>query len=138
MIILLFLSLIGIRIISCRCFQPRPILCCFWTTWFFGCSAFPYQHFIWADTTSTARWTKLVYTCDPVYEYRIRQNFRGGKLSQLCTKQTIHWKTFTVHQAHAIMYCTQQMIQGENFRGFRSFLANRESFPLESFAVYST
>ena len=28
--------------------------------------------------------------------------------------------------------------EGENFCGFRSFLANRESFPLESFAVYST
>ena len=26
----------------------------------------------------------------------------------------------------------------ENFRGFRGFLANRESFPLELFAVYST
>ena len=48
--------------------------------------------------------------------YRIRQNFRGEKLSWLCTKHTIHWKTFAVHQAHAIMYCTQQIIQGENFR----------------------
>ena len=67
------------------------------------------------------------------YTYRIRQNFRGGKLSRLCTKHTIHWKTFVVHQAHAIMYCTQQMIQGENFR---DWLKNRESFPLESFAVY--
>ena len=28
--------------------------------------------------------------------------------------------------------------EGENFRSFRGFLANRESFPLESFAVYST
>ena len=28
--------------------------------------------------------------------------------------------------------------EGENFCGFRGFLANRESFPLESFAVYST
>ena len=28
--------------------------------------------------------------------------------------------------------------EGENFRGFRGALANRESFPLESFAVYST
>ena len=27
--------------------------------------------------------------------------------------------------------------EGENFRGFRGFVANRESFPLESFAVYS-
>ena len=37
------------------------------------------------------------------------------KLSRLCTKHTIHWKTFAVHQAHAIMYCIQQMIQGGNF-----------------------
>ena len=28
--------------------------------------------------------------------------------------------------------------EGENFRGFRGFLGNRKSFPLESFAVYST
>ena len=52
---------------------------------------------------------------------------------QLCTKYTIHWKTFAVHQAVAIMYCTQQVIQGENFR---NRLKNHESakvFPLESF-----
>ena len=29
-------------------------------------------------------------------------------------------------------------LEGENFHGFHGFLANRESFPLESFAVYST
>ena len=62
--------------------------------------------------------------------YRIRQNFRGGKLSRLCTKHTIHWKTFAVHQAHAIIYCTQQMIQGENFR---DWLENHESFPPRKF-----
>ena len=28
--------------------------------------------------------------------------------------------------------------EGENFHGFRGFLANCESFPFESFAVYST
>jgi len=62
-------------------------------------------------------------------------NFQGGK--RLCTKHTIHWKTFAVHQAHAIMYCTQQMIQGENFRDWLKNRENRESFPpLESFAVY--
>ena len=64
------------------------------------------------------------------FKYRIRQNFRGGKLLRLCTKHTIHWKTFMVHQAHAIMYCTQQMIQGENFR---DWLENRESFPPRKF-----
>ena len=35
-----------------------------------------------------------------------------GKLLRLCAKYTIHWKTFAVHQAVAIMYCTQQVIQG--------------------------
>ena len=65
--------------------------------------------------------------------YRIRQNFRGGKLSWLCTKHTIHWKNFTVHQAHAIMYCTQQMIQGENFRDWLKNRENRESFPPRKF-----
>ena len=56
-----------------------------------------------------------------------------GKLSQLRTKHTIHWKTFAVHQAHAIMYCTQQMIQGENFH---DWLKTAKVFPLESFAAY--
>ena len=65
--------------------------------------------------------------------YRIRQNFRGGKLSRLCTKHTIHWKTFAVHQAHAIMYCTQQMIQGENFHDWLKNCENRESFPPQKF-----
>ena len=41
--------------------------------------------------------------------------FRGRKLSWLYTKHTIHWKTFSVHQAEAIMYCIQQMIQREKF-----------------------
>ena len=31
------------------------------------------------------------------------------------TKYFIHWKIFTLHQAVAIMYCTQELIQGENF-----------------------
>ena len=53
-----------------------------------------------------------------------------AKLSQLFTKHTIHWKTLVVHQAHAIMYCTRQVIQGENFR---DWLKNRESFPPRKF-----
>ena len=65
-----------------------------------------------------------------INSYRIRQNFRVGKLSRLCTKHTIHWKTFVVHQAHAIMYCTQQMIQGKNFH---DWLKNHESFPTRKF-----
>ena len=65
--------------------------------------------------------------------YHIRQNFRGGKLSRLCTKYNIHWKTFAVYQAVAIMYCTQQVIQGENFC---NRLKIAKVFPLESFAVY--
>ena len=54
------------------------------------------------------------------------ENFRG-------TKYTTHWKTFTVHQAVAIMYCTQQVIQGKNFRDRLKYCKNRESF-----AVYGT
>ena len=65
--------------------------------------------------------------------YRIRQNFRVGKLSRLCTKHTIHWKTFVVHQAHAIMYCTQQTIQGENFHDWLKNRENCESFPTRKF-----
>ena len=38
-----------------------------------------------------------------------------GKLSRLVHKMTIHGKTFAVHQALAIMYCTKQVIRGENF-----------------------
>ena len=41
-----------------------------------------------------------------------------------------------MHQAHAIMYCTRQMIQGENFCDWLKNRENRESFLLESFAVY--
>ena len=52
-----------------------------------------------------------------------------GKLSRLCAKYTIHWKTFTVHQAVAIMYCTQLVIQGENFRDWLKICENRKGFP---------
>ena len=62
--------------------------------------------------------------------YRIRQNFRVGKLSRLCAKYTIHWKTFEVHQAVAIMYCTQQVIQGENFCNRLKIRENHESFAM--------
>ena len=41
---------------------------------------------------------------------------------QYFSQSTIYGKTF----------------EGENFRGFHGFSANRKSFPLESFAVYST
>ena len=59
--------------------------------------------------------------------YHIWQNFRVGKLMRLCTKYT---KTFAVHQAMAIMYCTQQVIRRENFC---DWLKNRESFPTQKF-----
>ena len=52
------------------------------------------------------------------------ENFCG------CSQNNIHWKTFAVHRAHAIMYCTRQVIQGENFR---DWLKNRESFPPRKF-----
>ena len=63
----------------------------------------------------------------------MRQNFRVGKLLQLCTKYTIHRKTFVMHQAVAIMYCTQQVIQGENFHNRLKVHENRESFPTRKF-----
>ena len=56
-----------------------------------------------------------------------------GKTFAVVHKHTIHRKTFAVHQAQAIMYCTQQMIQGENLR---DWLKTAKVFPLESFAVY--
>ena len=55
------------------------------------------------------------------------ENFRG------CAQNTIHWKTFTVHQALTIMYCTWQMIQGENFHDWLKNRENRESFPPQKF-----
>ena len=45
----------------------------------------------------------------------LRGKFFEGKTFTIWTKHTVHWKTFAVHQAKAIMYCTQQMILGENF-----------------------
>ena len=65
-----------------------------------------------------------------VSTYHIRQNFRVGKLSRLCTKYTINWKTFVVHQAVAIMYCTQQVIKGcDRLKNHE----NRERFPIRKF-----
>ena len=55
------------------------------------------------------------------------ENFCG------CAQNTIHWKTFAVHQAHAIMYCTRQVIQGESFRDRLKNHENRESFPPRKF-----
>ena len=69
--------------------------------------------------------------------YRIWQNFQGEKLSRLCLKYTIHWKIFVVHQAVAIFYYTQQVIQGENFCDRLKNCENSKSFPLESFAIYN-
>ena len=43
-----------------------------------------------------------------------------------------------VHQAHPIMYCTRQVIQGENFHDWLKTMKTVKVFPLESFAVYST
>ena len=52
-----------------------------------------------------------------------------------CAQNTIHWKTFTVHQAKAIMYCTQQMIQVKNFH---DWLKAAKVFSLRTFAMYDT
>ena len=56
-----------------------------------------------------------------------------GKLSRLCTKHTIHWKTFAVHQALTIMYSTQQMIQGGKLSRLAKNRENHESFPPQKF-----
>ena len=67
--------------------------------------------------------------CLPKVPYTTKLS--SGKLSRLRTKYTIHWKTFAVHQAVAIMYyCTQQVIQGENFC---DRLKYRESFLTQKF-----
>ena len=60
-----------------------------------------------------------------------------AKLSWLYTKYTIHWKTFAVHQAMAIMYCTQQVIQGENFRDHLKNHENRKTFPTRNVLLYT-
>ena len=54
------------------------------------------------------------------------ENFRG------CVQNTLFttWKTFEVHQAVAIMYCTQQVIQEENFRNRLKIRENHESFAM--------
>ena len=89
------------------------------------------------DTSHTARGlieaSISSTTITLIWDYRIRQNFRGGKRSRFCPIHTIHWKAFAVHQVHAIMYCTRQMIQGENFRDWLKNRENRESFPPRKF-----
>ena len=67
--------------------------------------------------------------------YRIRQNFRGEKLSRLCTKHTIHWKTFAVHQAHTIMYC---IYTANDSRGKLSRLACRIRYYITEYAMASS
>ena len=54
-----------------------------------------------------------------------------GKFSRLCTKHIIHWKTLAMHQAGAIMYCTQQL-------RLAKICENRKVFSLETFAVYNS
>ena len=69
-----------------------------------------------------------------VTSYRIRENFRVGKLLRLVNKITIRGKTFAVHQAVAIMYCTQQVIRGENFCDRLKNREKCESFPTRKFS----
>ena len=61
-----------------------------------------------------------------------------AKLSRGKTFAVVHkthhsLETFAVHQAHAIIYCTQQMIQGENFHDWLKNCENHESFPPRKF-----
>ena len=46
------------------------------------------------------------------------------------------WQEAVAASKHNTVY--GKTFEEENFSGFRGVLANRESFPLESFAVYST
>jgi len=85
------------------------------------------------DRRKVPQQVSLVTSHYYLVEYCIQQNFQVGKLSWLCTKYTIHWKTFAVHQAVAIMYCTQQVIQGENFHDRLKNWKDRESFPTWKF-----
>ena len=59
-----------------------------------------------------------------------------GKLSRLVHKMTIRGKTFAVHQAVVIMYCTKQVIRGENFCDRLKNCEKRDSFPTRKFSVY--
>ena len=61
-----------------------------------------------------------------------------GKLLQLCTKHTIHWKTVAVHQAEAIVYYTQQVIQGGKVLRLAEKPQKAQKFsPSKTFTVYS-
>ena len=72
-----------------------------------------------------------------IYRYKIStlygktfewENFRG------CEQNTLF--TGKLSQAVAFMYCTQQVIQGENFRDWLKNRKNRESFAIYS-SIYS-
>ena len=51
--------------------------------------------------------------------------FKG---ENFCSCAQNAWKTFVMHQAEAIIYRTQEMIQRENFRSWLKNGKNRKSF----------
>ena len=57
----------------------------------------------------------------------------SGKTFAVVHKTHYSLETFAVHQAHAIMYCIRQVIQGVNFRDWLKNRENRESFPTHKF-----
>ena len=64
-------------------------------------------------------------------------NVSRGKTFVVVHKTPYSLETFVEHQAEAIMYCTQQMIQGENFRKAKNH-ENHKSFPPQNIYVYRT
>ena len=64
-------------------------------------------------------------------------NVSRGKTFVVVHKTHYSLETFVVHQAEAIMYCTQQMIQGENFCKAKSH-ENHKIFPPQNIHVYGT
>ena len=67
------------------------------------------------------------------YKYRIAENFRGRKLSRIVRRKlSRNVKSGRIMGVACLEYC------GENFRGWLENREIRESFPLESFPLYST
>ena len=94
-------------------------------------STVPFVKFLntWNCSTRLKR-TKSCELCDVILSLRNGETKYSEEIPY--TTKLSKGKTFAVHQPHAIMYCTQRMIQGENFRD--SVAKNRKK--RKSFAVY--
>ena len=65
--------------------------------------------------------------------YRIRQNFWGGKLSWKQISIAIRGKIFAVTVAIIVLKFLHKSIRGENIRGWQRNRENRECFPPRKF-----